>query len=191
MVKKGRKTKGEKIKTKTKKAEQLAVREPSQWHPWDLMRSLDEEFEEYRRNLERSLWHPARQRRHALLTWPEFYWPKLEWAETKMPLMDIKDTGKELVIEAEMPGIPKENIDIKLTENSIEICGEMKTEEKGEEEGYYRQERSYSTCYRQMLLPSEVIPQKADATLENGILHIKLPKKEPTPEVEAHTVKVK
>jgi HSP20 family protein len=75
--------------------------------------------------------------------------------------------------------------------DSIEICGEMKTEEKEEKEGYYRQERSYSTCYRQTPLPAEIIPGKADATLENGILHIKLPKKVPTSEVETHTVKIK
>lgn len=169
----------------------MTVREPSLRSPLDLMRSFDEEFEEFRRNLELSLWHPTRRRRHALMNWPEFYWPKLEWAETKMPLMDIKDTGKELIIEAEMPSIPKQNIDIQLTENSIEICGEMKTEEKEEKEGYYRQERSYSTCYRQTPLPAEIIPGKADATLENGILHIKLPKKVPTSEVETHTVKIK
>jgi HSP20 family protein len=191
MVKKGNKKKGEKVKTKTKKAEQLAVRESSPWNPIDMMRSLDEEFEEFRRNLEMSLWNHTRRRRHVLMTWPEFYSPKLEWAETKMPLMDIRDTGKELVIEAEMPGIPKENIDIQLTENSIEVCGEVKKEEKEEKEGYYRQERSYSTCYRQMPLPAEIIPSKADATLDKGILKIKLPKKEPTPEFETHTIKVK
>ena len=118
-------------------------------------------------------------------------WPEIERTWTKQPLMDIKDTGKELVIEAELPGIPKENIDIKLTENSIEICGEVKSEEKEEKEGYYRQERSYSTCYRNIPLPSEVIPNKADAKLEDGVLHIKLPKKKPTTKEKAHKVNVK
>jgi HSP20 family protein len=108
-----------------------------------------------------------------------------------MAIMDIKDTGEELLIEAEMPGIPKENIDIQLTENSIEICGEIREEVKKDQEGYIRQERSYTTCQRQMPLPAEIVPDKADATLADGILHIKLPKKKPTPKEKTHTLKVK
>jgi HSP20 family protein len=183
--KKEKKGKERKEETEPEEAAKLAIREPY-WQPFDIMRSLDEEFEDFRRNIERSLWWPTWWRRPTMMGWPE-----AERTWTKQPLMDIKDTGKELVIEAELPGIPKENIDIKLTENSIEICGEVKSEEKEEKEGYYRQERSYSTCYRQMPLPSEVIPNKADAKLEDGVLHIKLPKKKPTTKEKAHKVNVK
>lgn len=184
--KKGKKDEGIKKETKSGKPEKLAVKEPALWKPMDIMRSLDEEFEEFRRNIERSLWWPTRWGAPIWMRWPE-----IDWAATRQPLMDIKDTGNELVIEAEMPGIPKENIDIQLTENSIEICGEVKSEEKEEKKGYYRQERSYSTCYRQMPLPAEIIPSKAEATLEDGILHIKIPKKKPTTKEKAHKVNVK
>lgn len=189
--KKGKKGKGKKRDTKPEKPEKLAVREPSRWYPGDIMRGLNEEFDAFRRSIGQALWWPRSTIGSSLLAWPEYYWPKLDWADTRKPLMDIKDTGKELVIEAEMPGISKENIDIQLTERSIEICGEVKTEEEGEEEGYYRQERSYSTCYRRIPLPAEVIPNKADATLEDGILQITLPKKKPTSREEAHKVNVK
>jgi HSP20 family protein len=190
-VAKKKEKKGRKKGTKQEKSEKLAVSETSRWYPGDIMHGLDEEFDAFRRSIGQALWWPRSSIGSSLLAWPEYYWPKLDWAETRQPLMDIKDTGKELVIEAEMPGISKENIDIQLTERSIEICGEVKTEEEGEEEGYYRQERSYSTCYRRIPLPAEVIPNKADARLEDGILHIKIPKKKPTSMEKSHSVKIK
>jgi HSP20 family protein len=173
------------------KTEKLAVKEQPNWPQKDMIRSFEDEYEDFRRNIERALWWPHSRIGSTLLNWPEFYWPKLDWAETRKPLVDIRDTGEELIIEAEMPGIQKENIDIQLTENSIEICGEMKTEEEEDEEGYFHQERRYTTCYRQVPLPSEVIPDKADATLEDGILYITLPKKKPAPKEKVHSVKIK
>ncbi len=174
-----------------KGSEKLAVKGRSNWPQGDRIRSLEDEYEDFIRNIERALLWPRSRIGNTLLNWPEFYWPKLDWAETRKPLVDIRDTGKELVIEAEMPGIPKENIDIQLTEDSIEICGEMKTEEEEKEKGYFHKERRYTTCYRKVPLPSEVIPGKADATLENGILHITLPKKETSPKDKVHSVKIK
>jgi len=189
--KKGKTSKGTKKEKKTEKAEKLIAREPSLWHPLGMARRLDEDLNELRRNIERSFFWSGGLRRPMLFRAPDFHWPEIDWTETRMPLVDIKDTGKELVLEAEMPGIPKENIDIKVTEDSIEICGEVKTVEKEEEEGYYRHERSYSRCFRQMPLPTEVIPEKADATLKEGILHIKIPKKQPTSKEKGHSIKIK
>ncbi|MFQ6127364.1 MAG: Hsp20/alpha crystallin family protein [Thermoplasmata archaeon] len=164
------------------------------WHPrWgDMLRRMDEDFEDFQRWMDRSFWRPGAwlmsrpwRRREWLRGWPER--PLFEIRE---PLVDIKDTGKEIVVEAEMAGIPKENIDISLTEDSIEISGEMESKEEEEEEGYYRHERSYKTCLRQMPLPAEVIPNKARARLEGGILRIDIPKKKPTPKRKGHRVKI-
>lgn len=191
MTKKKEKTgKASKKEKMPEKSEKIEVQESSSWLPLDIMQSLDEEFDEFRRNIERWLRKRRSRIRSTMLTWPEYYWPKLEWAGIRQPLMDIKDTGKELVIEAEMPGIPKENIEIQLTEKSIEICGGVKSEET-EGNGYHRRERSYSTCYRRVPLPADVIPTKADATLEHGILHIKLLKKKPATKEKVHAVKIK
>ncbi len=174
-----------------KKTDKLAKREPTPWWPWDFTRSMDEEFDEMRRSIERSLFWPHSRVGSGLVAWPEYFRPHLDIGSTRMVIMDIKDTGNELLIEAEMPGIPKENIDIHLTENSIEICGQVREEVKEEDKGYIRQERSYTTCQRQMPLPAEIVPDMADATLEDGILRIKLPKKTPTPKEKTHTLKVK
>lgn len=185
--KKGKSIKSSKKEKNPEGSKKLRVLEKRMtWNPMEMMRRLDEEFENFRRDVERNVFGSSfmAKPRH-------FRWNEIQFPEIKEPLMDIKDTGKELVIEAEMPGIPKENIDIQVTENSIEVCGEIEKKEDDEKEGYYRQERSYSRCYRQMPLPEKIIPTKADAKLENGILKITLPKKTPRPEPKSHKLKVK
>lgn len=181
----------DKDQKKEKKSEKLAPRETSAWWPWDYMHGFDKEFDRLRQNMQRSLFWPHSKIGSISRPIPKDYWPKNEWGNTRLALLDIRDNGDELLIEAEMPGIPKENINIELTENSIEICGEVKAEEEEEKEGYIKKERIYSTCVRHVPLPSEIIPEKADATLEDGILFIKLPKKSPKPKEKTHTLRVK
>jgi HSP20 family protein len=174
-----------------KKSEKLAKRENGPWWLWDPPWGFDEDFENLRRSMERPLFWPRSRIGSLTWAWPEHFRSRLAQITNRTPLLDIKDTGDELLIEAEMPGISKENIDIQLTENSIQICGEVKTVEKDPDEGYIRQERVYTTCARQMPLPAEIIPGEADATLKDGILQIKLPKKKPTPKDKTHSLKIK
>ena len=97
----------------------------------------------------------------------------------RQPLLDLADNGKEYVLTAELPGITKEDLNVHVTENSIEISSEKRTEEKEEKEGYIRRERRYSNFYRSIPLPDEILPKKADAELKEGILTVKLPKAKP------------
>jgi len=90
-----------------------------------------------------------------------------------------------------MPGIPKDKLDITITEDGIEISGKAETERKEEEKGYVVRERGYSEVYKRMAFPEEVIPDKAEAALKNGLLEIKVPKKTPTPSVKKHKVEIK
>ena len=100
--------------------------------------------------------------------------------DMKQTAIDIIDTGKEFKVVAEMPGISKKDIEVSITDNNISICGETKTEIEKEDEGYVRRERSYSTLCRTMAFPQEVNPDKADATLKDGILEIKVAKRKST-----------
>jgi HSP20 family protein len=97
----------------------------------------------------------------------------------RKPLLDLADNGKEYVVTAELPGITKDDLKVEVTENSIEISSEKKTEEREEKEGYIRRERHYSNFYRAIPLPDDIIPGKADAELKEGILTVKLPKAKP------------
>ena len=104
------------------------------------------------------------------------------WLEPdmKQTAIDIIDTGKEFKVVAEMPGVSKNDIDVSITDNNISICGEMKTEIEDKNKDYVRHERSYSTLCRSMAFPQEVNPDKAEATLKDGILEVKVAKKTPT-----------
>ena len=100
-------------------------------------------------------------------------------SQTKITPVDLVDMGDQYKIVAEMPGVSKENLDVRITENAVNICGEAKTEIEEENEGYLRRERNYSTICRNMLFPEDVDPDKAEATLKEGILEITVAKKTP------------
>jgi len=174
MVKK--KTKKIKINSKKEKRQvpQDTTKTPVVWNPWDIMESFDRMFWD-------DPWTPFWNRRR----WGELI-PKNNWygqlfdKDTKITAVDMVDTGKEYKITAEMPGINKKDVEVNVTENQISICGETQTESKEDDEGWVRRERSYSTICRTMPFPEEVDPNKADATLKDGILEITIGKKKPT-----------
>ncbi|MEM2106755.1 MAG: Hsp20/alpha crystallin family protein [Candidatus Bathyarchaeia archaeon] len=151
--------------------------------PSDILSEVDKMFNELRKGIE-SIISPIRT------GWPRLVLPRLELPEVREPCLDLVDAGREYRVCAEVPGIPKEKIEVTVTPRAVEISGEAKTEVKEEEEGYIHQERGYSRIYRSLTLPEEVLPEKAEATLNNGLLEIKIPKKSPT-EVKKHKVPVK
>jgi len=106
--------------------------------------------------------------------------PRLRMPELEelAPTVDIFEEGGDVVIKAELPGIKKEDIDVKLTDNTITISGEKKKEEKVEKKNYYWMERSYGSFSRSFGLPSEVQTDKVKAQFKDGILEIRVTKTE-------------
>jgi HSP20 family protein len=100
--------------------------------------------------------------------------------EVRRPDIDIIESDKELIVTSDIPGLTKEDIDLKVTEDSLEISAESKREEKEEKEGYLRRERSYRKFYRKVPLPKHVVPSEAKANYKNGVLEVRLTKKEET-----------
>ncbi|GAB4418561.1 MAG: Hsp20/alpha crystallin family protein [Thermodesulfovibrionales bacterium] len=106
------------------------------------------------------------------------WWPRMPEIEVVSPSVDIFEEGDDIVVKAELPGIKKENIEVKLTDDTITISGEKKKEEKVEKKGYYRLERSYGSFHRSFSLPTEVQTDKARAQFKDGILEVRIPKTE-------------
>ena len=100
----------------------------------------------------------------------------------RMPIFDMVDKEDSYELKVEVPGIEKEKIKVIATNDSVEISGEQTTEEGSEDKRtrYVYNERSYSTFYRSIPMPEEIVSSKARAKLSNGILHIELPKKNAT-----------
>jgi len=94
------------------------------------------------------------------------------------PSVDILETDKEIIANAEMPGLDKKDININLTQDRLEISAETKQEEKKEEKGYSYREIRTGSYYRALSLPSPVDPDRSRASYENGVLKIEMPKTE-------------
>ncbi len=94
------------------------------------------------------------------------------------PMVDIKETKDEFIVNAELPGVSKQDFKINFTDDSLTIEGEKKEEEKDEKNTYHRVERSYGKFYRSFSFPGKVAGDKIKASYKDGILSVSLPKKE-------------
>jgi HSP20 family protein len=97
-----------------------------------------------------------------------------------IPAVNIKETDTNFGIELAAPGKTKEDFNIEIDHNVLTISSEEKTEkeEKNTEGKYTRREFSYSSFRRAFTLPESVNADSINATYENGVLHVTLPKRE-------------
>ncbi|HEX9961155.1 MAG TPA: Hsp20/alpha crystallin family protein [Pyrinomonadaceae bacterium] len=94
------------------------------------------------------------------------------------PSVDIYEGKDEIVLEAELPGMKPEDVDVSIENNIITIRGERRFEKKDESDNYHRVERSYGSFARSFTLPRNVVGDQAKADFSNGVLHVSLPKRE-------------
>jgi HSP20 family protein len=95
-----------------------------------------------------------------------------------MPHMDVSETDKELKVCAELPGVSEKDVDVRLEDDVLVIRAEKKFERKDEKENYHFMERSYGTFQRALRLPGPVEPEQVQASFENGVLTVTVPKTE-------------
>jgi HSP20 family protein len=94
---------------------------------------------------------------------------------------DVTDTGKAFKIVVEVPGLPKDAIEIHVKGSSVEIKGEITKEPKEtSSEAFVYRERTHLGYYRALELPEPVVAQDARAKIVNGLLELELPKQHPT-----------
>ena len=94
------------------------------------------------------------------------------------PSVDVHETDKDILIDAELPGIDKKDIKVEVKNNVLSISGERKQEKKVEDSEYYRVESHYGKFERTFGLPDTISTDKVSATYKNGVLKITLPKTE-------------
>ncbi|MCD6452313.1 MAG: Hsp20/alpha crystallin family protein [Acidobacteria bacterium] len=103
--------------------------------------------------------------------------PQLEVASWSPPV-DIYETGEEIVLSAELPGVREEDIKLEIEGNELVISGERRLEEGGARGNWSRMERFYGPFERRFLLPAKVDKERISATLSQGVLEVHLPKLE-------------
>jgi len=94
------------------------------------------------------------------------------------PAVDILETENELVVKADLPDVPLEDIDVRVEDQTLSIKGERKFELDSNEKGYHRVERAYGSFMRSFAVPTSVDTEKVSADYKNGVLTVTLPKKE-------------
>jgi HSP20 family protein len=90
--------------------------------------------------------------------------------------IDVYQTENDVVIKSTIAGVKPEDLDVSINNDMVTIRGERKNEEEVTGENYYYQECYWGSFSRSVVMPTDIIPEKAEASLKNGILTIRLPK---------------
>jgi len=98
---------------------------------------------------------------------------------TFSPRVDISETKENVFVRAEMPGMKAEDVKITLSEGTLTLRGEKKRVEETKQESFHRIERSHGEFVRQFALPNNLNEDAIEATFADGVLEIKIPKREP------------
>ena len=94
------------------------------------------------------------------------------------PRLDIVETEKHYEVVAELPGVDKKDINIKVEDGMLVLSGEKKSEHEEKEGEYVYTERRYGKFERSFRLPKEVKADEIKARYENGVLNVNIPKSE-------------
>jgi HSP20 family protein len=94
------------------------------------------------------------------------------------PSVDIFENKNEIVLEAELPGMNPEDVNISIENNILTLHGERRFEKKDESDNFHRVERSYGSFTRSFTLPPTVSSENANAEFQNGVLRLTLAKRE-------------
>ncbi len=97
---------------------------------------------------------------------------------TWTPAVDIYETQKDIVLQAELPGVKQEDIHLEIIDNTLKIHGERKHDSNISDENYHCLERGYGNFTRNFTLPTSIRQDEINASLKDGVLEIYLPKAE-------------
>ncbi|HSB83045.1 MAG TPA: Hsp20/alpha crystallin family protein [Nitrosarchaeum sp.] len=93
---------------------------------------------------------------------------------------DVLDEGNQFRVKMDVPGIKKNEVNLNVTENSVEISAEHKAESEEKKKNYLRKERSHISYYRSLPLSEKIQTSNVSAKLTDGVLDIVLPKSKPS-----------
>lgn len=111
----------------------------------------------------------------------------LRWVGEFAPRVDVVESGTELTVTAELPGLEAKDIQVSLEAGALVLSGEKRTEHEENAKGYQRLERSFGSFERVIPLSTEVDESKVEAQFKNGVLTVTLPK---TPEAVKNAKKI-
>ena len=105
------------------------------------------------------------------------------------PSIDARETDKEVIVKAELPGIDEKDIDVSVSEDCLTIRGEKKEEHEDKGKNWFRKEQTYGSFHRVIPLPARVDGDKAKAAFKKGLLTVTLPKR-PDEQARRKTIEI-
>lgn len=143
---------------------------------------MNNKLSSWRRNSNMTPYHNLQQAMNHLF---DDFWNPMDGAFFRdldsrsnfIPSCDIEETKDNYLYTFDIPGMRKEDIKVEVLNNMLTISGERKSEQKDKNNSRYM-ERSYGQFQRSMSLPSTVNAEKVEATYEDGVLSIQIPKEE-------------
>jgi len=114
-----------------------------------------------------------------------------DWTGAAEPLIDVTDEGTQYVINVELPGFDKGDVDVELNKDVLALKAERKAESEEQSKTYLWRERDYASFRRTIFFPEEVDPSKVEGTMDKGILTLAVPKLESRPEERMTKLKLK
>ena len=114
-----------------------------------------------------------------------------DWMGTRLPLIDVTDKGNQYVLNVELPGFDKGDVDVQLNKDVLTLKAEKKAESEDQSKTYLYRERSYTEFRRTIFFPVEVDPSKVEGAMDMGILTLTVPKRKPRPEERMTKLKIK
>lgn len=92
------------------------------------------------------------------------------------PAIDVYEDKEKITLEAELPGVKQEDVDISIDNKVLTIKGEKKFDKKDKNKEYFRVERAEGTFVRSFTLPNDIVIDEIEAAYKNGILTVSIPK---------------
>lgn len=116
-----------------------------------------------------------------------------QWTEfgEREPRIDVQDRGDHYTMTAELPGFEKDDVEVQVTSNALELKAEKRANREDKNGEGMQGQSSYSYFHKYLTLPESVLSEKVDGTMKNGILELKLPKSEPKPVAKTKRVALK
>ena len=100
-----------------------------------------------------------------------------ERPQTMTPAVDVREEEEHFLLQADLPGVAKEEIEVKVEENTLILSGSRELDSEEERDGYHYRERRSGTFSRSFNLGDNVSPEGIEATYRDGVLTVTLPKK--------------
>jgi len=169
-------------KTDKKSSDIVPVKEGPAWpgrvgETW-VERDLDAVFNDFRRSVDDMM------RPFLSAGFPDLV------SHTRYAPIDIVDEGDHYQLKIELPGFARDEVEVQINNDGMGIRAKKETIKDEKSKNYVRRERGYSTFERRIAFPKEVDPERAQGSMKDGILELKIFKKEPTPESKMRKIEI-